>query len=154
MDQAKQIDLSLKLCVLFGRNPPGGPRPHLARSFGIIISPKFQNPTMLVNHFHFFVTKSQTNHENPTFRESLESQGPRDLPSMKERKISYKMHRSRAPYDQMAPQLLCQFYVPGQPSKRQFVKNMVWWRYKNTCRIKGKSQLVLFVSDSNTNSIN
>ena len=47
-------------------------------------------------------------------RESLESQGPRDLPSMKERTISYKMHGSRAPYDQMAPQL-CQFYVPGQP---------------------------------------
>ena len=27
----------------------------------------------------------------------------------------------KPPYDQMAPQL-CQFYVPGQPSKRQFVK--------------------------------
>ena len=28
---------------------------------------------------------------------------------------------SKPPYDQMAPQL-CQFYVPGQPSKKQFVK--------------------------------
>merc|ERR1739841_200426 len=69
---------------------------------------------MFVNHFHIFFKKQiKTNHENQTFRASLQSQGPRDLPSMKERKFSYKMHGSRAPYDQMAPQL-CQFYVPGQ----------------------------------------
>ena len=52
----------------------------------------------------------------------------------------------------MAPQL-CQFYVPGQPSKRQFVKKHGLVATKDTVRIKGKSQLVLFVSDSNTNRI-
>ena len=94
----------------------GGPSDDLGRSFGIIISPKFQNPTMLVNHFHIvFIKKGpKQNHENQTVRESLESKGPRDLPSMKERNLSYTMHGSRAPYDQMAPQL-CQFYAPGQP---------------------------------------
>ena len=103
---------------IFWPESPGGPSDDLGRSFGIILSPKFQNPTIFVNHFHIcFKKKSKKNHENQTFRESLESQGPRDLPSMKERKISYKMHGSRAPYDQMAPQL-CLFYVPGQPSKK------------------------------------
>ena len=95
---------------------PVGPSDAVGRSFGTTFSPKFQNPAMLVNHFHnCFVNKGpERNDENQTLRESLESQGPRDLPSMKERKKSYKMHGSRAPYDQMAPQL-CQFYVPGQP---------------------------------------
>ena len=101
---------------MFWPKSTGGPSDDLGRSFGIIFSPKFQNPTMLVNHFHIVCVKKgpEQNHEHRTFRESLESQGPRDLPSMKERKNPYKMHGSRAPYDQMAPQL-CQFYVPGQP---------------------------------------
>ena len=62
---------------------------------------------------------------------------------------------SRPPYDQMAPQL-CQFYVPGEPSKRHFVKKHGLVATKNTVQIKGKSQFVLFVSDSdsNTNRIN
>ena len=42
---------------------PGGPSDDLGRSVGIISSPKFQNPTMLVNHFHivlFVFWKKQT----------------------------------------------------------------------------------------------
>ena len=31
---------------------PGGPSDDLGRSFEISFSPKFQNPTMLVNYFH------------------------------------------------------------------------------------------------------
>ena len=40
-----------------GRNPPRYPSDGLGRSFGIMFSPKFQNPTMLVNHFHVFCNK-------------------------------------------------------------------------------------------------
>ena len=40
----------------------GGPSDDLGRSFGIIFSPKFQHPTMLVNHFHAFCfLKNQKN---------------------------------------------------------------------------------------------
>ena len=41
----------------FWPKSPGGPSDDLGRSFGIILSPKFQNPTMLVNHFHVFFCK-------------------------------------------------------------------------------------------------
>ena len=36
------------------QKPPGDPSDDLGRSFGIIFGPKFQHPTMLVNHFHVF----------------------------------------------------------------------------------------------------
>ena len=61
------------------------------------------------------------NHEKTTFRAFLETKGPRDLPCVQERKILFRIALTRALYDQMAPQL-CLFYVPGQPSKKQFVK--------------------------------
>ena len=54
-------------------------------------------------------------------RASLEPQGPRDRACGKEREILFRIALTRALYDQMAPQL-CLFYVPGQPSKSQFVK--------------------------------
>ena len=65
------------------------------------------------------------NHEKTTFRAFLETKGPRDPPWVQERQILFRIALTRALYDQMAPQL-CQFYVPGQPSKKQFVKNLVW----------------------------
>ena len=52
----------------------------------------------------------------------------------------------------MAPQL-CQFYVPGQPPTKTVRKKLGLAATKDTVQIKGKSQLVLFVSDSNTNRI-
>ena len=36
-----------------------GPSDDLGRSFGIIISPKFQNPIMFVNHFHNVFSKQK-----------------------------------------------------------------------------------------------
>ena len=59
-------------------------------------------------------------HEKTTFRAFLETKGPRDLPCVQERQILFRIALTKALYDQMAPQL-CQFYVPGQPSKKQFV---------------------------------
>ena len=61
------------------------------------------------------------NHEKTTFRAFLETKGPRDPPWVQERQILFRIALTRALYDQMAPQL-CLFYVPGQPSKKQFVK--------------------------------
>ena len=43
------------------------------------------------------------------------------LPVFKSETILFRIALTRALYDQMAPQL-CLFYVPGQPSKKQFVK--------------------------------
>ena len=39
---------------IFGPKTPGDPSDDLGRSFGIIFSPKFQHPTIFINHFHFF----------------------------------------------------------------------------------------------------
>ena len=64
------------------------------------------------------------NHEKTTFRAFLETKGPRDRPWVQERQILFRIALTRALYDQMAPQL-CLFYVPGQPSKKQFVKKHV-----------------------------
>ena len=71
-----------------------GPSDDLGRSFGIILQPQIPKSNHVGQPFSYLFCKkrSKTNHENQTFRESLESQGPRDLPSMKERKKSYKMH--------------------------------------------------------------
>ena len=130
----------IEILDLFGRNPPGDrattQADHLV-SFSALNS-KIQPYWSTI--FIFFCICFQKKHENTTFPASLEPQGPRDLPSMKERKISYKMHGSRAPYDQMAPQL-CQFYVPGQPSKRQFVKKTWSGGYKKHRPDKRKVQI-------------
>ena len=40
---------------IFGPKTPGDPSDDLGRSFGIIFSPKFQHPTIFVNHFHVFL---------------------------------------------------------------------------------------------------
>ena len=61
------------------------------------------------------------NHENTFFRAVLETKGPRDHPWVQERKILFRIALTRALYDHMAPQL-SQFYIPGQPSEKQFVK--------------------------------
>ena len=42
-----------QICIFWPKSTRG-PSDDLGRSFGIILSPKFQNPTMLVNHFHIF----------------------------------------------------------------------------------------------------
>ena len=54
--------------------------------------------------------QNEKNHENHTFRASLEPQGPRDPPCVKERKLLFRIALTRALYDQMAPQL-CPFYI-------------------------------------------
>ena len=40
---------------IFWPKSTGGPSDDLRRSFGIIFSPKFQHPTIFVNHFHVFL---------------------------------------------------------------------------------------------------
>ena len=101
---------------IFRPKTPRGPNPNLARSFGIIFSSKFQHPTMLVHHFHVFLEKYfSENHENRTFRASLEPWGPRDPPYVQERQILFRIALTRALYDQTAPQL-CPFYVPEKLS--------------------------------------
>ena len=75
--------------------------------------------------FFFFNDPPSENHENTTFRVVLETKGSRDRPWMQERQIPFRIALTRALYDEMAPQL-CQFYVPGQPSKKRLVKNLVW----------------------------
>ena len=63
---------------IFWPKSPGEPSDDLGRSFGIISTPKFQHPTMLVNHFHFcFVkTNSKKNMKVELFGHSL---NPRSL---------------------------------------------------------------------------
>ena len=63
---------------IFGPKTPRDPSDDLGRSFGIIFSPKFQHPTMLVHNFHVFFEFVFEKHENRTFRASLEPWGPRD----------------------------------------------------------------------------
>ena len=71
---------------------------------------------MLVNHFHVFLEKYfSENHENRTFRASLEPWGPRDPPYVQERQILFRIALTRALYDQTAPQLY-PFYVPEKLS--------------------------------------
>ena len=48
---ANKLDLSLKIRILWPKST-GGPSDDLGRSFGIIFSSKFQNPTILVNKSH------------------------------------------------------------------------------------------------------
>ena len=113
---------------IFWPKSSGEPSDDLGRSFGIMFSPKFQNPTMLVNHFHvFFLFEVSKKHENRTFRASLKPWGPRDPPWMQERQILFRITLTRALYDRMAPQL-CLFYVPGQPSKtvKRSVRKKTW----------------------------
>ena len=106
---------------IFGPKTRGGPCADLPRSSGIIFSPKNRHPTMFVNDFHTFHKTNQNNHENRTFRASVEPQGPRDLPCVKERKNIFRIALTRALYDQMTPQLY-QFYVPENTSKKIFCK--------------------------------
>ena len=71
---------------------------------------------MLVHHYHVFLEKYfSENHENRTFRASLEPWGPRDPPYVQERQILLRIALTRALYDQTAPQL-CPFYVPEKLS--------------------------------------
>ena len=58
-----------------------------------------------------WIVRPSTTYEKLFFRASLEPQGPRDPPFVKERKILFRIALTRALYDQMAPQL-CPFYVP------------------------------------------
>ena len=76
-------------------------------------SPKFEHPTVWVNHFHFVFFKVQQKHENRTFRASLNPLCSRDLPCIQERQILFRIALTRALYDQIATQL-CPFYVPGK----------------------------------------
>ena len=134
---------------IFGPKTRGGPCADLPRSSGIIFSPKNRHPTMFVNDFHiFFKKRVRQNHENQTFRVSLKPQGPRDRACGKEREILCRIALTRALYDQMAPQL-CHFYVPGKLRSfsssfclrfSPFVESL-----EITDRIKGTSQLVLFI---------
>ena len=57
----------------------------------------------------------RTKHEKTIFQTSLEPQGPRDLPRVKEREILFRIALTRALYDRMAPQL-CPLDVPGKLS--------------------------------------
>ena len=109
---------------IFRPKPRGGSCADLPRSSGIISSPENQHPTMFVNDFHkkknhrlfktFFLKNDPSgNHENTTFRASLEPEGPRDRACGKEREILCKIALMRALYDPMAPQL-CHFHVPGK----------------------------------------
>ena len=59
------------------------------------------------------------------FRASLELQGPRDPPCVKERKTIIRIALTRALYDQMAPQL-CPFYVPGKLSFSSLVFALIF----------------------------
>ena len=70
--------------------------------------------------FCFLKNDPLGNHEKRLFWHPLKTRAYGTVPV---RLISKKLQKmvSKPPYDQMAPQL-CQFYVPGQPSKRQFVK--------------------------------
>ena len=43
------------------------------------------------------------NHEKTTFRAFLETEGPRDLPCVKERNVLFRIALTRALYDQMIP---------------------------------------------------
>ena len=74
----------------------------------------------------FFIFSSKhdplENHEKTTFRAFLETKSPRDPPWVQERQILFRIALTRALQDQMAPQL-CQFYVPGQPSKKTLKKH-------------------------------
>ena len=95
----------------------------------------------------------QENHEKTTFRAFFETKGPRDPPLVQERQILFRIALTRALYDQMAPSyarfpfqdLECRSTV-----KKTVRKKLGLVATKDTVRIKGKSQLVLFVSDSFT----
>ena len=87
------------------------------------------------------------NHEKMTFRASLTPQGPRDRACGKEREILYRIGLTRALYDQLAPQL-CPFYVPGKLRSFSSCLFESWSPFQESItigRIKGKSQLVLFI---------
>ena len=60
--------------LIFGPKSTRGPCDDLGRSFGIIFSPKFQNPTRLVNHFHIlFYFVFQKNMKIQLFQHPLNS---------------------------------------------------------------------------------
>ena len=63
--------------------------------------------------FFSWFSRPSKNHENTLFRASLEPQGPRDPPCVKERNIFFRIALTRALYDQMAPQL-CPLFVPAK----------------------------------------
>ena len=69
-----------------------------------------------VHQVFFTKLRHLENHEKTCFRASLEPQGSRDPPCVKERKILFRIALTRALYDQMAPQL-CPCYVPQKNSK-------------------------------------
>ena len=132
---------------IFGPKTPGDPSDDLGRSFGIIFSSKFQHPTMLVHHFHVFLENDfSENHENRTFRASLEPQAPRDPPYVQERQILFRTRiaLTRALYDQTAPQL-CPFYFPEKPSFSCLVFVLIFSPLENTSWRKGKLLLVQFI---------
>ena len=53
------------------------------------------------------------------FRASLQPQGPREPPCVKERTILFRVALTRALYEQMAPQL-CPFHVPETTGSEVF----------------------------------
>ena len=72
-----------------------------------------KNDSSMVRAHFFFLFENclSTNDEKTFLWASLEPQGPRDPPCVKERTLLFRIALRRVLYDQMAPQL-CPFYVP------------------------------------------
>ena len=140
------MDLSLEFGIFWPKSP-GDPSDDLGRSFGIIFSPKFQHPTIFVNHFHVFLSK---NMKIQLFGHPLNPTVLGTPPYVQERQILFRIALTRALYDQTAPQL-CPFHVPEKLSFSSLV--FIWilapfCYLENTGRRKGKLQSVQFIQVS------
>ena len=129
--------------MIVGPKTCGGSCADLPRSSGITFSSQNRNPTIFVNHSHISFKNKLKKNENQTFRASLKPQGPRDRACVKERKILFRIALTRALCDQMAP------VIPILRSRKtqKFLKFFFlrFGPFRNTERIKGKSQLVPFI---------
>ena len=139
---------------IFEPETRGGPCADLPWSYGIIFSPKFQHPTILVNHFHIclylvFFKKKTWKYNFSGIPWTLGSSGP-PLGARAPNSIQDSLNESsvRPNGTPVMPVLRSRSTV-----KKTVRKKLSLVATKDTVRIKGKSQLVLFVSDSNTNRI-
>ena len=89
---------------MFWPKSTGVPSDDLGPSFGIIFSPKFQNPTMLVNHVHVIVGKNPQTHENITFRASLKPPQAPELSWVLRPKVPYRHPNQFGYFAQKSPQ--------------------------------------------------
>ena len=141
------MDMRAFVCDFWPKTP-WGPSDDLGRSFGIISSPKFQNPTMLVKHVHICCkNKPKKNMEIKLFGHPLNPRAHGTFPRSKSAKFPTRCTKRELRTTNWHPSYAC-FTFQVNRQKKHFSKHNGMMMKKSPLERRGQPSASVLVTKS------